>query len=243
MEDTTTPPELDPSTFALAAYDSVTVVMPPLPVATDDDIDAQLFEFVASAKKGSGITSIADLDDGWVQANFEGMSTIAELRRALKLDLEKQGRNNWSNLKFSKCADALMARLEGEVSAAVVEANVEASRAQYDERLLSFGMTKRQYLREEHLTEEQFEQKLHDDVAYQLRFNMALDKMIEISGTAVAKSELTEYLSCEDPAAFAAELEATGRVEDARRAAARVKVMRRVVETAVVKDESEGQAD
>lgn len=239
MEDAINLSKLDSSAFSLTAYDSVSVVMPPLPVATDDDIDAQLFEFVASAKKDSGITSIADLDDVWVSANFDGMSTIAELRRAIKLDLEKQGRNGWSNLKFSRCADALMTRLEGEIPSDLVEANVEASRAHYDERLLSFGMTKKQYLREEHLTEEQFEQKLHDDVVYQLKFNMALDKMIEISGTTVAKSELTEYLSCEDPVAFAAELEATGRVEDARRAAARVKVMRRVVETAIVKDENE----
>ncbi len=239
MEDTASLPELDASAFSLTAYDSVSVVMPPLPVATDDDIDAQLFEFVASAKKDSGITSLADLDDAWVSSNFEGMSSLVELRRALKLDLEKQGRNNWSNLKFSKCADALMARLEGEIPSDLVEANVEASRAHYDERLLSFGMTKKQYLREEHMTEEQFEQKLHDDVVYQLKFNMALDKMIEISGTTVAKSELTEYLTCEDPVAFAAELEANGRVEDARRAAARVKVMRRIVETAIVKDENE----
>ena len=42
-------PQLDLSAFALSSHDSVHIVMPPQPVATDDDIDAQLFVYVASA--------------------------------------------------------------------------------------------------------------------------------------------------------------------------------------------------
>lgn len=148
----------------------------------------------------------------------------------------------WNNTKFQKCSDALVARLEGELPADVVAANIEASHAQYEQRLKSFGSTKERYLREEHLTPEQFEEKLRDDVVFQLKLNAALDKMIEATGTEVAPSELTEYLSTDDPDAFLAEIEANGRMADAQRAAARVKVMRSVVDTAVVETEDDAPA-
>ena len=94
----------------------------------------------------------------------------------------------------------------------------------------------------EHLTPEQFEEKLRDDVVFQLKLNAALDKMIEATGTEVTPSELTEYLSTDDPDAFLAEIEANGRMADAQRAAARVKVMRSVVDTAVVETEDDAPA-
>ena len=232
-------PQLDLSAFALSSHDSVHIVMPPQPVATDDDIDAQLFVYVASATNHSPIRSIGDLTDEWVKSQFDGISTMAELRAGIKQDLERQGMVAWNNTKFQKCSDALVARLEGELPADVVAANIEASHAQYEQRLKSFGSTKERYLREEHLTPEQFEEKLRDDVVFQLKLNAALDKMIEATGTEVAPSELTEYLSTDDPDAFLAEIEANGRMADAQRAAARVKVMRSVVDTAVVETEDD----
>ena len=232
-------PQLDLSAFALSSHDSVHIVMPPQPVATDDDIDAQLFVYVASATNHSPIRSIGDLTDEWVKSQFDGISTMAELRAGIKQDLERQGMVAWNNTKFQKCSDALVARLEGELPADVVAANIEASHAQYEQRLKSFGSTKERYLREEHLTPEQFEEKLRDDVVFQLKLNAALDKMIEATGTEVAPSELTEYLSTD---AFLAEIEANGRMADAQRAAARVKVMRSVVDTAVVETEDDAPA-
>ncbi len=233
-------PQLDLSAFALSSHDSVHIVMPPQPVATDDDIDAQLFVYVASATNHSPIRSIGDLTDEWVKSQFDGISTMAELRAGIKQDLERQGMVAWNNTKFQKCSDALVARLEGELPADVVAANIEASHAQYEQRLKSFGSTKERYLRE--VTPEQFDEKLRDDVLFQLKLNAALDKMIEATGTEVAPSELTEYLSTDDPDAFLAEIEANGRMADAQRAAARVKVMRSVVDTAVVETEGDAPA-
>ena len=239
MQDNASAPQLDPSKFAISSVDALQVNMPPAPVVTEDDIDAQLFVYVASAEKGSGIHSVADLDDAWVKSSFDGLDTIAALREAISRDIGQQGRRIWDNLKFQKCSDALAARFEGEVPEDVVEANAEASRAQYDQRLMALGTTKARYLRDQQMTLEEFDEKLHDDVVFQLKLNGALDKMIEATGTEVAKSELTEYLSTDDPDAFLAQLEETGRVEDARQAAARVKVMRHLVATAVVTEVNE----
>ena len=76
-------PQLDLSAFALSSHDSVHIVMPPQPVATDDDIDAQLFVYVASATNHSPIRSIGDLTDEWVKSQFDGISTMAELRAGI----------------------------------------------------------------------------------------------------------------------------------------------------------------
>lgn len=241
MTDTITSPQLDPSDFSMTDYDNVHIEMPPCPSPTDDDIDAQLFEYVASAEKDSGIASIADLNDAWVRSNFGGLSTAVELRALIRHDLEERSTCAYGDLKFQKCADALIARLEGDIPADVLEASIEASRDQYDERLSSFGMTKAQFLREERMTGDEFEKKLRDDVAYRLRLDVALDKMIEVMNVTVGNDELTQYLSCEDAAAFLVKLKDSGRVEDARHAAARVKVMRRIVETAVVEGQEETQ--
>ena len=78
-------PQLDLSAFALSSHDSVHIVMPPQPVATDDDIDAQLFVYVASATNHSPIRSIGDLTDEWVKSQFDGISTMAELRAGIKM--------------------------------------------------------------------------------------------------------------------------------------------------------------
>lgn len=236
----TTEPQLDLDDFTLSESGSIRVVLPPRPVATDNDIDANLFEYVASAKKGSGIHCIADLDDEWVQANFTDLSTTAELRASIKHDLEKNANVHYDNYKFQKCVDALVERLQGEIPENVVAAAVDASRAVYEQRLKGFGMTKGQYLHEQRITEEQYEQQLRDDVLDQMKLNLVLDKLIEAQGTTVADDELTDYLTCDDPEAFMAEIAEAGRVEDARRAAMRVKVMRGVVADAVVEvDESQ----
>lgn len=230
---------LDPKDFTLSAYDAVAIVMPERELASDADIEAELFSYVANSSPDEGITSIADLDNAWVQRNFNDLATVAELKDAIRYDLEKDSRFAWENLKFQKCGEALIARLQGDIPEETVKANVDAVRAQYDERLRSFGITKQQYLRDERMTEQEYEEKLEHDVRYQLALNVALDKMIEITTTTVANNEICDYLSTDNPEAFIKELQEKNKVEEARRAAARVKVMRRIVETAEISTEGE----
>lgn len=227
--------QLDPADFELSDYGPVRISLPSIPAVTEEDIEAQLFSFVvASAHKGSSIKSLADLDDAWVRDHFEGMSTMEDLKASIKQDLEKTSRMGLENYKLQCCNDALIARLEGEVPEAVVTEAMETSRSMYDDRLRASGMTKVQYLRQEKLTEEEYEQKIRADVAYNLSLNVVLDKLIERQGLAVAKEDLTEYLSADNPEAFLAEIERNGKVDEACQAAARVKAMRQIVDTAIV---------
>ncbi|MDO4502159.1 MAG: hypothetical protein Q4D06_03150 [Coriobacteriia bacterium] len=229
--------ELDPANYTLNDYDNVRITLPPKEVMTNEDIDAELFQYVISS--GKQIKSIADLDDEWVKRTFEGMETIDEVRNAIVEDYERQQEFARADLKYHACCEVLIDRLEGEIPADVIQNNVNAIRKGNEEQLAMMQMSLTQYLREEHLTLDQYEAKLQKEAEYQTKLNLALDCMAVVLCTQVGNHELTEYLSTPDPAAFIAEIREKGLVEEARRAAVRVKVMRRVVDTAIVTIEGE----
>ena len=224
--------ELNPRDFSLNDYDNVRIVMPRKPALSEEDVDAQLFEYVISG--GKHIQSIADLDDDWVKSNFEGLSTIGEVRDAIKAQYDHDLEFEYADIKFRACCDALLDRLSGEVPADVLEANVEMMRQGNLDRLAEMHISMEQYLREENLTPDQYEEKVRAETLYNLRLNVALDIMADVLGMQVGNHELTEYLSAPDPEAFLNEIRENDQVEEARRAAVRVKAMRRIVDTAII---------
>lgn len=228
---------VDPALYSLTDYDRVRIEMPKPPMVTEGDIDAQLFAYVASAPKGSPVRSIADLDDAWVQANLPAYSTIGELRNAIRATLIRETAAAFDEAKFQKCADVLVGRLEGELPADVVEAHSEEVRKRNEEMLAMQGASLARYLEDSRMSKQDYEAKLREEAEREVALNVALDKMIEVTATTVGMNELTDYLACEDPEAFLEELGENGRMADACAAAARVKVMRRVVETAEVEAE------
>lgn len=232
MSDTNETFELDPKDFKLNDYDNIRIDMPEKPAMSEEDIDAQLFEYVLSS--GKEIQGIADLDDAWVQKHFDGLETVADVRNAIKEQYDRELEFQYSDIKFRNCCDALLERLEGEVPPEALQHNVDALRASNQQRLDAMHISMDQFLREEHMTPDQYEDKLRDEALYQMRLNVALDLMADVLGMQVGNHELTEYLSTPDPEAFLAEIREKGQVENARRAAVRVKAMRRIVETAIV---------
>lgn len=227
--------ELDANDFKLNDYDNLRIIMPAKPTLSEDDVDAQLFEYVLSG--GKQIQSIADLDDEWVQNNFEGLSTIEEVRQAIKDQYDHDLEFEYSDLKYKTCADSLIARLEGEVNENILEHDIDIARKSNLARLDEMHISFEQFLREEHLTADQYEEKLRKDVLYQLKLNVALDLMADVLNMQVGNHELTEYLSAPNPEKFLEEIREKGMVEEARRAAVRVKVMRRAIDTAIVTEE------
>ena len=229
--------DLDPKDFKLSDYDNVRINMPVRPSMSPEDIDAQLFEYVLSS--GRDIKSIADLDDDWAKENFTGLETIDDVREAIKDQYAREVDLEYSNIKFVTCCDALLDRLEGDVDPALLERNVEAVRAANLEQLEAMHMSIEQYLREENLSKEQYDEKLHAETLRQMRLNVALDIMVDELGMQVGNHEITEYLSHPNPERFLEELRENDQVEQARKAAVRVKAMRRIVDTAIVTDVDE----
>lgn len=231
---------IDLAQFSLSACDRVRIEMPPLSDVTEDDIDAQLFAYVANAPKDSPIKTLADLDDAWVKANLPMYESIGEVRNAIRASLTKETTVAFDEIRYAKCAEALIERLEGDIPAAVIEAHAETVRARTEEAARAQGVSLARYLEDARMTSEQYEASLLDEARREIALNIALDKMVEVTATTVPNAELTEYLACGDPARFLEELRESGKVEQARKAAARVKVMRRVIETAEVETEGDG---
>ncbi len=224
--------DLDPADFKLSDYDNLRIDMPKKHELSEEDIDAQLFEYVISG--GKDIQSINDLDDEWVRANFDGLNTIGDVRQAIKDQYDKEVDYEYRNIKFANCCDALIDRLEGDIPQDVIANNMDVMRSANLDRLDAMHVSMDQFLREEHMTPDQYEEKLKSETIHQLKLNAALDLMADVLGMQVGNHELTEYLSTPNPEAFLEEIREKGQVENARRAAVRVKAMRRIVDTALV---------
>lgn len=239
MEEEILETQLDEGSFTLSDYGPLEISLPPLPLASDEDVDAQLAGYAASMAAASAGEGAVELTDEWVRATFEGLESLDQLRAYVRADLEREARRALDDLKLQRCADALVRRVEGEIPAAILDAAVASSRDHYLARLRAAGTNKVQYMREHGIDEARFEEMMRDDIRRQMLVNIALDKMAQATGTVVANAEITEYLACEDPERFVEELQEKGRVEDARKAAARVKMMRRLVEAARIENESD----
>lgn len=224
--------DLDPADFKLSDYDNIRIEMPKKDELSEEDIDAQLFEYVLSS--GKEIQSINDLDDSWVQAHFDGLGTVGEVREAIKEQYDKEVDFEYRNIKFATCCDALLDRLEGDVPEDIIQNNVDVMRQANLDRLEAMHVSMDQFLREEHMTPDQYEERLRNETIHQLRMNVALDLMVDVLGMQVGNHEITEYLSAPNPEAFLEEIREKGQVEAARKAAVRVKAMRRIVDTALV---------
>lgn len=216
MSDSAELKNLDMADFKLVDYDNIRIEMPEPPSITEEDIDAQLFEYVISG--GKQIQSIADLDDAWVRDNFDGLETVQDVRQSIKDQYDKEMEYQLNDVKLQNCCEALIARLEGEVPEDIIQNNIDFMRENNQRLLDGMHMSFEQFLREEHMTADQYEAKLCDEAIYQLKLNVALDLMADVLGTQVGNHELTEYLSAPDPEAFLAEIREKDQVENARRA-------------------------
>lgn len=226
---------IDLEQFGIDDFEQLSIELPAAPEVAEADIDAQLFEYVASGWRGDGkrLNKLADIDDAWVKDKFPNIGTVEELRRTIREDLEGRAEEAMQEFKVQECSRKLVSLLQGEVPSAVVDENIEPVRKEYLQQLASSGTSLAKYLQRENMTSEQFEEKLREDVTYRIKLNIVLDLLAAKRQVRVEDDELTDYLMADDPDAFLAEVRDRGMLEDARTAAARIKVMREVVESAV----------
>lgn len=220
--------------FELTLDGPLVIKMPPKPEVTEADIDAQLFGYVSNAPKGSGITGLHDLDDAWAARSFPGISSVDELRSVIKERLEQENDFAYRNTKYALCADALVAGLKGDIPIEAVEAGIEDVRKRSETTIHSFGESLPQYLRRTDMSEEQFAARLIEETEHDIALNVALDILVQRDGGEVSDEDLPKYLSIEDIDVFLAEVSAAGKLADAKQAAARVKVMRELIDAAKV---------
>ncbi len=224
--------------FQLELDGALKIAMPAQPEVTEEDIDAQLFSFIANAPKGSKLTSLADLDDAWAQEAYPGISGIQEMREVIKQRLKQDSDYAYYNMKVALTCDALVASLRGAIPEELIKANIDEVRRRSEYTIHSNGKSLNQYLKEMDMSEEEFEQKLLEETEHDIAMNIALDKYVDQNTIAVAEEELAQYLNNDDPEAFMQELRQANKVEEAKIAAARVKAMRTLLEEVEVQEKS-----
>ena len=225
---------IDSKDFEMTTCDQVEISLEKIRDVSKEDIDAELFTYVLAAPKGSGITAVSDLDDTWVQENLPIYNNMEEVREAIKKDLAKQLADSFENRKYAKCVDVLVSRLKGEFPDELISDQAETIKTRNTNALREQGISLKAYLEGNRMSEEEYEAKAREEAKHELSFNIALDKMAEIKKINLADEEIAEYLICDDEEAFLQELKESGKMEEARRAATRVKIMQGVLDTAKV---------
>lgn len=231
MTETDTTAPINKGDFALKLDGPLQITLPPMPVMTEEDVDAQLFSFIANAPKGSNLHCLADLDDAWAQEAYPGISGIKEYREMIKKGGDQEYKHAYQNLKVACISDALLSHLEGAVSGEVVDAHLDEVRERMEENIHASGSSIPQYLRENNLTEKEFLEKIREETEHDIALGIALDLYVEQNGISVGDEEIVRYLMTDDPEEFMQELRKTGQLEAARAAAARIKSMRQIMDS------------
>ena len=236
MTETDTTASIDISAFTLKLEEPIQITLPPMPVMTEADVDAQLLAFLATEAQGSGLDSIEDLDDKWAQAVFPGISGLKEYRSLIMKNGEQENKHAYQNLKVTRISEALANSLEGIISQEVIEASLAEVRERTEEAIYEAGSSVPQYMMDNNLDEESYLAKIREETERDIALGIALDLYIEQGGAdaEVADEEIVRYLMTHDVEEFMQELRTTGQLEAARAAAARIKVMRHLMENAVV---------
>lgn len=237
-ESTNDTPRLNLDDFNMSSYDVVELEGIEKPIITDEDIHDGLLMFVSGLLGRSAV--FPDVTDEWVKQNVNGIDSLSELQIAIKGQIEQERSSDLADAKYRFCANELIGRVQGDIDAPLLDRAVEELRRQKDLMLANMGETLEEYLRFEKQTKDVYEEELVDEAGMNLKLNIALDKMAIVNGTTVMNKEIPELLSNDDPESFMNQLEESGQLENARKAAARVKVMRRIIETAVFPDDGAG---
>ena len=220
--------------YHLDMEEALKIDMPPQPEITEEDIDAQLFSFISNAPKGSKVVCLADIDDAWAKSVHPDVGGLADLRATLRSNLEQENRYAYQNLKVALTTDALIDRMRGSITEDMINAAFDGVRHQSEQAIHASGKSLHQYLREQDIDEQGFTDKIFEETKHQLALNIALDLYIESQGISVEEPEITDYLMADDPDQFMDEVHRSGKVAEAKAAAARVKAMRTLVDTVEV---------
>ena len=226
--------ESNHETYRLVMEGPLKITMPPKPKVSEEELEAQLFSYIANAPKDSQLTTIADLDDEWAEGMYPGIGGIEGLRNTIQAQIAAEQEYAYEAMKTALIEDALIARLEGDIPTALIEANKAEVRYKKEAAIHEGGKSLSQYLREENISEEDFDRKLDEETHHMVALTIALDTFSSDTQIEINENELSEYLYTDDPQGFLAELKEKNLVNEACRAAARVAALRKLRDEAQI---------
>lgn len=120
-----------------------------------------------------------EITDAWVETYIPGARTVEEFRERVRKQMEGKANAYYEEMKYTQCASALAARLEGGISDDLFEQGISAARQELETSLKKRGISKEEYLKKQGLSEEQLSIQLMMKGRQMIAEGMALEAMAE----------------------------------------------------------------
>ncbi|MDR3307568.1 MAG: hypothetical protein LBS58_01550 [Coriobacteriales bacterium] len=178
---------------------------------------------------------IPAITNAWVEVNIPGLSTVAELREAIRKEGEAHKNKELENMKMFSAASELATRFQGSIADEIYEYTRGEIMANMRAQLRQQNMDLKQYLEQQGIEEQQFSMNLMMETREVLRQGFSLDALARHLGFTVSEEDITDTFARMAPGReqeARREFEVTGRLYLIREAALRTKANLWLAETA-----------
>lgn len=178
-------------------------------------------------------------------AKMVGFDSVADLRTKFEEAISKQKGEQLPALKESRCTEALAERVHGEVPQAYVNFTRQDILRDFYNNLQRQGVTFDEFLAQQHITADAFQQDLEQEAREVATQTLALDALYRERGFEITEEDIAhEFTVVDNPEATRKEWEEAGRMSEIREAVRRRKATEWLLETAVVtEDTGDGDED
>jgi trigger factor len=143
---------------------------------------------------GIKFTELPELDDEFAK-DVSDFDTFAEYRADVKSKLEKTHADAAETGLNEHLVDALLAKIEVDVPACMIDEETEQGVRQYENRLRSQGLSLDMYLKYTGMTLEKLREDFRPRAERQVKTRLALEKIAEAENLAVSEEEIeAEYV-------------------------------------------------
>ncbi len=175
--------------YTLSSYDPVEVTLT-IPHLTDEEVGYGITGILAER----GWTESTLPTDAWVAENVEGLNTYAELKQAVRQELEEINDRYVESTKSGLCAEELAKRVEQSIPAAVIAQAHDTVRQTFEIQAMQNGMELPQLLAASGMSEHDFEHYVDSEAVALAHENAALDAIVDEYAIYVDETELPAIL-------------------------------------------------
>ena len=178
------------------------------------------------------------VDDAWVQKNLPMYADLADMRKKIGEDLDKDRRKYYEDYKRNVAATELAKRFKGTIPDVIYENSMHETRENMRQQVSRSGMKWEEFL-EKNGGEQQVNMMLMVEMRQNLVMGFALDAYYRHEGLMYNEDDLNEVcfqMNPKNPAIARQSMERNGYGYALRESAERLRACKRLVETAEIKE-------
>lgn len=185
------------------------------------------------AQMGGGPQELAN--DAWIQNTFPGVQNAEQLRYILRQQINDASAKWTEQQKSTECAKALAKRLIEQVPQSRIWELRQNIKQTFELGLSEEQMTREEYLAQSGMTSSELEEMFAKQAQETARQEAAVDAWADYRKVSMSNEEIPRYLPVpsDDVRTAMAEIMLTGRLEEARMSARRMKALGMVVNECV----------